>query len=383
MKVLLASSSSGSHGGGELYLLYLGRALVERGHDVTLWASSHPRMDELASDFATIGPVVRSRYANTYDRRGRSLTSYFDGTTASRIAAEWRQIAPDVIHVNKQNLEDGLDLLQAAEASGCAHLATVHLTQSARYLRAQLAAPRDWVARRALKAYGGLLVAVLEKRRTDLAEFIGASSRTRVIPNGVPLLDLSRRESARNRREEFGVTPDQLLFVAVGRLVPQKRPLTFLETAQRVLRVMPQARFLWVGDGPLAGEWDDWLAAHELGAFVRRLDWQKDVASLLLAADVFLHVAEYEGLPLAILEAMSAALPCAISENLLAEMPFLGAHTAVAVNDGVEWLRPLHTPEARAALGSAARRLAEEEFSFGTMAARYEALYEESVRMRA
>jgi hypothetical protein len=32
MKILLASSSSGSRGGGELYLIYLGRALAQRGH---------------------------------------------------------------------------------------------------------------------------------------------------------------------------------------------------------------------------------------------------------------------------------------------------------------------------------------------------------------
>ena len=48
MKILLASSSSGSRGGGELYLLYLGRALAERGHEAMLWASAHPRMNELA-----------------------------------------------------------------------------------------------------------------------------------------------------------------------------------------------------------------------------------------------------------------------------------------------------------------------------------------------
>jgi glycosyltransferase involved in cell wall biosynthesis len=274
--------------------------------------------------------------------------------------------------------------LQAAQCSGCANLATVHLTQSARYLRARFAAPRDWVARRALKHYRGLLVAVLEKRRTELAEFLEDPTRVRAIPNGVPLLDLSRRDEARKRRSsDFGISPEQLLFIAVGRLVPQKRPLTFLATAQRVLQVLPQARFLWVGDGPLAPEWDVQIARTGLGESVQRLDWQKDVPSLLLAADVFLHVAEYEGLPLAILEAMSAALPCAISENLLAEMPFLDSRSAVGVNDGTEWIDPLRDATSRANLGAAGRQLAEEEFSFGTMAARYEALYEECARAQA
>ncbi|HYR57886.1 MAG TPA: hypothetical protein VEO95_04630, partial [Chthoniobacteraceae bacterium] len=73
MKILLASTSSGSRGGGEICLLYLGRALRARGHAVTLWAARHPRMDELAERFAAFGEVVRADYTNTYDRRGRSL----------------------------------------------------------------------------------------------------------------------------------------------------------------------------------------------------------------------------------------------------------------------------------------------------------------------
>src|SRR5205809_5773405 len=83
MRILLASSSSGSRGGGELYLLYLGRALAARGHDVILWASSHSRMNELAASFAAFGKVQRSDYVNTYDRRLRSVASYLDGASAT------------------------------------------------------------------------------------------------------------------------------------------------------------------------------------------------------------------------------------------------------------------------------------------------------------
>src|SRR5687767_1172892 len=111
MKILLVSSSSGSRGGGELYLLCLARALLQRGHSVVLWASSHPRMDELANSFTAFGQVTRSSYRNTYDRRSRSLGSYLSYLTPARVAREWRALNVDFIHLNKQNLEDGLDLL--------------------------------------------------------------------------------------------------------------------------------------------------------------------------------------------------------------------------------------------------------------------------------
>jgi glycosyltransferase involved in cell wall biosynthesis len=376
MKILLASSSSGSRGGGELYLIYLGRALAQRGHEVVLWASSHPRMDELAASFSAIGRVLRSPYRNTYDRLARSLASRFDIWTAKRIAAEWRREGAEVIHLNKQNLEDGLDLLRAARLSGVAGICTIHLTQSAQYLRAKGAAIRDWLARRALAEYPGAYVTVLENRRRDLAEFLGSSSRVHVIPNGVPLFDLAGRPAQRAaKRAELGLGENEILFVAVGRMVPQKRPIHFLETAVQIRAALPEARFLWIGDGALAEDWDQWVAARNLGEAIRRLPWQRDVPPFLFAADVFLHVAEFEGLPLAILEALSAGLPCTVAPHLLAEMPFLTPEISIPLADGAGCPEIFRSRERLETMGRAARRLAEAEFSFEVMAARCEALY--------
>jgi hypothetical protein len=187
MKILLASSSSGSRGGGELYLIYLGRALADRGHEVLLWCSSHERMDELAATFAKFGRVLRSKYRNTYDLPGRCVASFLSRKVPRQIAQEWCESGADFIHLNKQNLEDGLDLLRALRLCGVPSLTTIHLTQSARYLKAVAAPARDFVSRRALLAYPGLLVTVLENRRRDLADFIGDSPRIRMIANGVPL----------------------------------------------------------------------------------------------------------------------------------------------------------------------------------------------------
>lgn len=380
MKILLVSSSSGSRGGGELYLLYLGRALADRGHTPILWASNHSRMDELAKGFAAFGKVERCDYTNTYDRRFRSIAAFLDTKTANRARQSWERIGADVIHLNKQNLEDGLDLLRALNAIATPSLCTIHLTQSARYLKAVAAGVRDTVSRRALESYPGSLVTVLDNRRVDLAAFLGDSPRIRMVSNGVPLFDLSQRESLRAaKRRELGIADDQPLVVAVGRLVPQKRPLTFLDQAARILASQPNARFLWVGDGIMADEWDQGIHQRGLAHAVQRVGWQMEVTPFLFASDLFLHVAEFEGLPLAILEAMSAALPCAIAKNLLREMPFFDDHSAIAVDDEAAWARALGDREQLGALGRRSRELAEQHFSFGAMAASYEALYHEAI----
>lgn len=380
MKILLVSTSSGSRGGGELCLLYLGRALRDRGHDVTLWTSTHVRMDEVAARFAACGEVVRAEYQNTYDRPGRSLASYLDSATARRVAAHWRSLAPDVIHLNKQNLEDGLDLVDAARLCARPALAMIHITQNATYLRAQFAAVRDFIARRALRQFPGAFVTTPESRRRDLAGFLGDAARVHVVANGVPLPDLAGRAATRELiRQELELSSTQLLFIAVGRMVPQKRPRHFLEIAAQIHERISEARFLWVGDGPLGGDWDEWVAARNLGGVIRRLPWRNDVPQLFFAADVFLHVAEFEGLAFAILEALAAGLPCAITPNLLAEMPFLNERNSIAIQPEPQWMDRLLDRTRLREIGLAARQLAEGQFSFARMAADYEALYRAAI----
>src|SRR5438270_3536838 len=148
MKILLVSSGSGSRGGGEIFLVYLAQGLTDRGHEVLVWMPSHPRMDELADKCSRFGRVIRTDYRNTYDYAARSLATCFNRATSRRIAREWKGLQLDVIHLNKQNLEDGLDLLRAADHSGVPSICTIHLTQTAKYLRAKLPSLRDWIARR-------------------------------------------------------------------------------------------------------------------------------------------------------------------------------------------------------------------------------------------
>jgi glycosyltransferase involved in cell wall biosynthesis len=97
---------------------------------------------------------------------------------------------------------------------------------------------------------------------------------------------------------------------------------------------------------------------------------------------VFLHTAEFEGQPFAMLEAMSAALPCAVVPDLGAELPFLNAQNSIAVDDAGAWLAPLANEATRATYGQAARELHDREFTFARMAASYEALYRELCQAR-
>ena len=310
MKILLVSSSSGSRGGGEIFLIYLGKALKEAGHEAILWCSTNERMDELAQRFSEFGEVVRSPYRNSYlDRPFRLLGAWFDKATSSRLAAEWKAIHPDVIHINKQTTEDGLDLIAAAEKAEIPTVSTIHLTQSNRELKAVGAPARDFIARRTMRACHTIpLTAVSDTRASSLQNFLDRKVTT--IYNGVS--DSETMDSVAFRSEvleKYSWDEDTVLAVCVARLVPQKDPERFIRLAGQIHRRNDRFRFLWVGDGELRDSFLRLVSDSGLTGIIECSGWESEPRRYLAAADLYLHPAAYEGLPLSIIQAMSASLP--------------------------------------------------------------------------
>src|SRR5262249_34514845 len=147
--------------------------------------------------------IFRADYVNTYDHSARSLATCFNWGLSRRIAREWERLRPDVIHINKQNLEDGLDLLRAVRRCALPSVCTIHLTQTASYRGGRAAWLRDRIARWHLDRYEGILVAVQEQRSAVLRDFLAPGARTKTIFNGVPRVDTTALHALRQtkRRE--------------------------------------------------------------------------------------------------------------------------------------------------------------------------------------
>ncbi len=92
-------------------------------------------------------------------------------------------------------------------------------------------------------------------------------------------------------------------------LKPQKAPLDFLRVAHQVLQHVPSAQFLLVGDGELRDQIKTDIQRLGLSSRCRLLGWRRDVPELLSAMDVLALSSRWEGLPIAILEAMAAGKP--------------------------------------------------------------------------
>ena len=129
-----------------------------------------------------------------------------------------------------------------------------------------------------------------------------------VITNGVMDLRTNASAGRASYRERLALPPEARLIISVGRLHPQKNHALLLHAAAR-LRVGQPWKLAIVGDGPERCRLE--LIARENG-LRDRVIWlgeQTDVPGWLAAADLFVHTADFEGMPNAVMEAMSTGLP--------------------------------------------------------------------------
>jgi glycosyltransferase involved in cell wall biosynthesis len=116
-------------------------------------------------------------------------------------------------------------------------------------------------------------------------------------------------ETRRTARALLGLGDDDLVVGSVGNFTQKKDHATLLRACARLRDEEPRMRLVLVGTGPLEGDLVD--AAQELGIGERVLftGSRPDVFDLLPGFDVFALSSRFEGLPIALLEAMAAGLP--------------------------------------------------------------------------
>jgi len=212
---------------------------------------------------------------------------------------------------------------------------------------------------------------------------LGARVPVRVVRNGIEVRRRADPDRCAEVRRRFDLPDAGPIVGTVAVLRSQKRLDLWLEAARRVLEHLPASRFLVVGDGPLRGDLE---ALGEKLGIAGRLHFaglQEDVQPFLDVLDVFLMSSEFEGLPLALLEAMASGVPVVATS--------VGGIPEVIVPPGEGLLVPfgdvaglaaavvdlLRDTERRRKLGAAGRARVERDFGIERMAGELEEIYAE------
>jgi starch synthase (maltosyl-transferring) len=202
-----------------------------------------------------------------------------------------------------------------------------------------------------------------------------------VVPNGVPPAD----GDAAAVRAEFGIDTHDCVLLAVGTLERHKGHRVLLEALARLVSGGLGTSWKLIIAGGRGGDQHqslkEYVRAEGLGDRVHIVLNRSDIADLLALADVFVMPSLWEGLPMAVLEAMVARKAIVASATAGIPEAIVDGREGLLVPAGevaplADTLRVVLTdPARRAALGEAAAARAKRDFTVAVMAERYEALY--------
>lgn len=206
--------------------------------------------------------------------------------------------------------------------------------------------------------------------------------RIRYMPNGIDTdrfrPDPERRAAMRDELE----LGDAFTWLAVGRMTEQKDWPNLLDAASRTLA--EDDRLLIVGDGELETMVRQGIHDRGLHHQVTMLGTRTDIPELMRAADAYVMSSAWEGLPIVLLEACASGLPIVATDvggnDQLVQPGTTG--TLVPSRDATALAAAMHemramAPEARAALGQAARNHVHTRYSMAAVADQWVAIYEE------
>jgi glycosyltransferase involved in cell wall biosynthesis len=225
------------------------------------------------------------------------------------------------------------------------------------------------------------VIAVSEAVAESLHGYPGPTPR--VIPNGVSVsVDPSSIEAVRG---ELALEDGQQLVVHVGNIRPHKGHENLIAATAEIIGAKPEARVVSVGAEKHDGDLERVRASAEavgMSGHIRFMGRREDAVAFLAAADVVVNPADFEGLPLAILEALALGKPVVATAVGGVPSVIVDRETGLLVPPrdpaalAKRVIEALDSPEANE-WGRAGAELAEAEYGIARMIRDYEQVYGE------
>lgn len=390
----------------EAYVLAHATSLLDRGHDVTIYADQPAEKQPVHPDVERYGlrerivlpPAIASNYLERGARAGGLLLANLGLSPSTLLAslnvlrygrhasslrllnealAYGGQGSYDVIHCHfGRNGIRGAHLREIGALEGKL-VTTFHGNDATAYVRRH--GPACYAR---LFEAGDLFVAVSEELRQRLIGLGCPEERIVVQHVGVDLTLFAPPTAA-------ALAGRETRLVTTSRLVPKKGVEYGIRAAAALSKAGHAVQYTIVGDGQLRPHLEQ--LAFRLGAerIVRFLGWQRqpEVAAILADSDILLAPSvtapdgDQEGIPVAIMEAMAMALPVVSTwHGGIPELVRDGV-TGILVREGdTETLaagvaRLIEHPEVRAAMGQAGRARVAAEHNASIQADRLVDLY--------
>ncbi|WML25167.1 glycosyltransferase family 1 protein [Neobacillus sp. OS1-33] len=150
--------------------------------------------------------------------------------------------------------------------------------------------------------------------------FGSKANDAKLLNNGIePEMFTYSPDIRMTKRKELGIS-DQLVIGHVGRFTKQKNHKFLIEIFAGFVKRRPNSILLLCGDGVLRKDIEKRVNELNLKEKVKFLGVRSDINQLLQAFDLFLFPSLHEGLPVTLIEAQAAGIPCFISAEITNEV---------------------------------------------------------------
>lgn len=204
-----------------------------------------------------------------------------------------------------------------------------------------------------------------------------------VIPNGFDcrIFEYSKPKR-RSVRKRLGIAKNEIVVGIVGRFDVLKDYQNFVNAADRISKLRPQARFLMVGRGvdlnnKLLASWLEKTSCYDKFILMGQ---SREVAAAMAAMDIYCLASKAEGFPNVVAEAMLMELPCVVTNVGDASLILQEFGRVVPPKDSVSLSEAVISiidlpPEQRQAIGRNAMKSIRQRYSIDLIVERYNQLY--------
>jgi 1,2-diacylglycerol 3-alpha-glucosyltransferase len=283
------------------YIALNKRVLTQMGHEVYVFTFGDEEYQDDESN------VIRSPGLPLLD------TGYYVSFRYSLLAKRTLR-SMDLVHVHHPFLTGSL-ALRYCRPRGIPIIFTNH-TRYDLYAKAYLPVLPDIIGESALEAYLPAfcracdLVISPSNGMKEVLQNLGVNTPIEIIPNGVDF-DPVRQKVEPFNRNDFGITPEDIVLIYTGRLSPEKNLPFLLRCFSGLAQAYENTHMILVGDGPERENLENLVQItnqiHRIH-FTGMVDYAK-VYSYLAGSDAFVTASITEVHPFSVIEAMAMGLP--------------------------------------------------------------------------
>lgn len=150
-------------------------------------------------------------------------------------------------------------------------------------------------------------------QQTGIQTFGLKKEKCIVIENGINLERFNVNSTYPDVRKELGFSNDDFIVAEICRITLQKAPLDFVKAIEIAHAKEPSIKGLLVGEGDMQGEVMHYIQEHDMQDYLITSPFRTDVPAVLKAIDVYALPSLWEGLSIALLEAMAMKKPIVVT----------------------------------------------------------------------